>query len=380
MPKRYRQLLLLLAGSLLLLSACGNDSPAPAPQTVAVAPTESVAPTIAVATEKPAEPTAPPTTAPVEKAAAPVAAPAAAAAQPFGGVPALTVEQVASIETYRMRVEVLTEGEPTAQIEVAHVKTPLAEDDQVTLYQNGEPIQMNVRFVNDVLYINNGEKWAVISTFNLAELTVVTPAGLAAAAPAMTLVGEEEMSGRKTLHLQGDKTVIPDIQAGSDSLSVKGADAAQLDLWLDAEERFIVKLLFSVTIEGKTFTTEFLYYDFNAPIVVEVPTNVEAVNAPPTPTPAEIVALLGFDFPIPEGSQLSVVARTANILTPMSVAEARVHLEEAMTDAGFVQVGDPVERAKDEFFYTFQRDERTVTANVFSVVAGKTTIQIGAAK
>lgn len=352
-----KQFLLLLAASLLLLAGCGNNDPAQA------SPTEAAAPTVAAVAEKTTEPTAAPSD-----------------AKPFGGEPALTVEQIDSIETYRMRVEVTSEGQPTAQIEVAHVKTPLAEDDQVTLYQNGEPIQVDVRFVNDVLYLNNGEKWTVISTFNLAELTVVTPAGLASAAPDMTLVGEEEVSGRKTLHLRGDKNVIPDIQAGSDTLSVKGADAAQLDLWLDADERFIVKLLFSLTLEGKTFTTEFLYYDFNAPIVVEVPTNVEEVNAPPTPMPAEIVALLGFDFPIPEGAQLSVVARTANIVTPFSVAEARTHLEESMAAAGFTQMGEPEERAKDEFFYTFQRDDRTVTANVFSVVEGKTTIQIGAAK
>jgi len=365
-----KQFLLLLAGSLLLLSGCANSPPAPATQTQTVAPT--VAPTVAAAAEKPTEAATAPS---AEQAEEP-----AQAAQPFGGGPALMVEQIASIETYRMRVEVMSEGEPTAQIEVAHVKTPIAEDDQVTLYQNGEPINVNVRYVNDTLYLNNGEKWVVISTFNLAELTVITPAGMAPAAPDMTLVGEEEVSGRATIHLRGDKTVIPDIQAGSDSLSVKGADAAQLDLWLDAEEHFIVKLLFSLTLEGKTFTTEFLYYDFNAPIVVEVPTNVEEVNAPPTPMPAEIVALLGFDFPIPEGSQLSVVARTANIVTTFSVAEARTHLEEAMAAAGFTQVGEPEERAKDEFFYTFQREERTVTANVFSVVAGKTTIQIGAAK
>ncbi|MCL4834246.1 MAG: hypothetical protein KJZ86_17515 [Caldilineaceae bacterium] len=370
MGRRHKQLFLLLAGALLLLAACGNDTPPGARS-------ELAGPTPAAPSEKPAQPTAAPTTAPAEKPAPPAAP---AAAQPVGGDPALTVEQVASIETYRMHVEVASEGKPSVLVEMAHVKTPLAEDNQVTLYQNGEPIQMNVRFINDVLYLSNGETWSVISNFNLAELTVITPGAMAAAAPDLTLVGEEEMSGRRTLHLRGDKSVIPDIQAGSDSLSVKGAEAAQLDLWLDAEERFIVKLLFSLTIEGKTFTTEFLYYDFNTPIVVEVPTNIETVAAPPTPTPSEIMALLGFDFPIPDGSQLSVVARTANILTPMSVAEARTHLEEAMTTAGFSQVGDPVERAKDEFFYTFQRDERTVTANVFSVVAGKTTIQIGAAK
>lgn len=357
-----RQFFLLLAATLLLMSGCGGNTPAPASQA------EPATPTVAASAEKPVE------------AAASSPATQAQTAQPFDGGPALTVEQIESIETYRMRVEVMSEGKPTAQIEVAHVKTPLAEDDQVTLYQNGEPIQANVRFINDTLYLNNGEKWTVISTFNLAELTVVTPSGLAEAAPGMTLVGEEEMSGRKTLHLQGDKTVIPDIQTGSDTLSVGGADAAQLDLWLDAEERFIVKLLFSLTIEGKTFTTEFLYYDFNAPIVVEVPTNVVEVNAPPTPMPAEVVALLGFNFPIPEGSQLSVVARTANILTTMGLAEARTYLEEAMAAAGFAQVGQAEERAKDKFFYTFQRDDRTVTANVFSVLTGKTTIQIGAAK
>ena len=322
---------------------------------------------------------------PAAQQATPTAAPAQGKAAPpapaaTGGEPALTVEDVESIETYRMHVEVSSEGKPSVVVAVAHVKNPIAEDDQVTLYQNDKATTVNVRYINDVLYLNNGEKWTVISTFNLAELTVITPAGMAAAAPLLRPVGREEVSGRMTLHLQGDKTVIPDIQAGADSLSVKNADDAQLDLWLDAEERFIVKLRFSLTLEGKTFTTEFLYYDFNAPIVVEVPTNVEEAKGPPTPMPSEVMALLGFDFPIPAGSQLSVVGRTANVLTTFSVAEARTHLEEAMRAAGFAQVGDAVERAKDEFFYTFQRDERTVTANVFSVVTGKTTIQIGAAK
>ena len=96
--------------------------------------------------------------------------------------------------------------------------------------------------------------------------------------------------------------------------------------------------------------------------------------------PSEIVALLGFDFPIPEGSRLSVVERTVNILTQFSVAEARAYLEDAMTTAGFAQSGEPLERTKDEFFYIFQQGDQTVTATVFSVEAGKATIQIGAAK
>ncbi len=362
-----RRSILLFTCALLLLAACNNTA-APAP--VAEQEPQQAAPTVAA----PAASSTPTPLAPTEEAAQ------SGATTAFGGDPALTVQQVDSIDTYRMHVEVMSEGKPSVIVEVAHVKNPTAEDDQVTLYQNDVPMTVNVRYVGDTLYLSDGEKWVVISTFNLAELTVITPAGMAAAAPAMTLVGEEEVSGRKTLHLRGDKTVIPDIQTGEDSLSVKGAEAAQLDLWLDAEERFIVKLLFSLTIEGRTFTTEFLYYDFNAPIVVETPTNVETVTAPPTPSPTEVIALLGFDFPIPAGSQLSVVGRTANILTTFSVAEARAHLEEAMTAAGFTQVGEVEERARDEFFYTFQRDERTVTANVFSVVAGKTTIQIGAAK
>jgi len=346
-----------MAAALLFLSACSGQQ---------AAPTDTAAAARALPTPTPAE--------------IPAQQPTPPAAKPAGGDPALTVEQVDSIGTYRMHVEVMSEGKPSVQVEVAHVKTPIAEDDQVTLHQNDKPTTVEVRYIDDTLYLNNGEKWVIINTFNLAELTVVTPAGMAVAAPALTLVGEEEVSGRKTLHLQGDKSVIPNIQSGSDSLSVKGAEAAQLDLWLDAEERFIVKLRFSLTLQGKTFTTEFLYYDFNAPIVVEAPTNVEKVKGPPTPMPSEIVALLGFDFPIPAGSQLSVVARTANITTQMNVADARAYMEEAMAAAGFTQVGDAEERAKDEFFYTFQSDERTVTANVFSVVTGKTTIQIGAAK
>lgn len=368
MRKEQKMLPLLLVG-LLLLAACTSPNNAPAAR--------QPAPATAAPAQSRSAPAAPATAAPAQSRSAPAAP---ASGEIFGGDPALTAEQVDSIATYRMHVETTSGGQPAVTVEVAHVKEPLAEDDRVTLYQNGQPTTVDVRYVNETLYLNNGENWAVISTFNLAELTVITPAGMAAAAPLLEVVGMEEVSGRNTVHLRGNKEVIPDIQTGTDSLSVKNAEDAQLDLWLDVQERFIVKLFFSLTIEGRTFTTEFLYYDFNAPIVVEAPTNVETVATPPTPMPAEVMALLGFDFPIPEGSQLSVVGRTANIVTPMKVAEARSLLEEAMAAAGFTQVGEAEERARDEFFYTFQREERTVTANVFSVVSGKTTIQIGAAK
>lgn len=319
-------------------------------------------------------------TPPVASAAAPAGGADVAVGALFGGDPAQTVAQVDSIQSYRMHVEVINDGQPSAIIEVAHVKEPLAEDDLVTFYQQGTPTTANVRFVNDTLFLNNGDKWTVISTFNLAELTIITPSGMAAAAPKLRVVGREELSGRTTLHLQGGKEAIPDIQTATGAVSVQAAEAAQLDLWVDVEERFVVKVLFSLTVEGKTFTTEFLYYDFNAPIVVEAPTNVAPVAAPPTPLPAEIVALLGFNFPVPDGAQMSVLAGTTNILMPVDIADARRHLEDAMAADGFAQVGSPEERGRDEFVYTFQRDARTVTASVFSTVSGKSTIQFKTAR
>ena len=341
--------------ALLLLAACTSPASAPAPQ--------QQSPTAAAPAVSPT----------------PQPAPVAASGELFGGEPGVTVEQVESIDTYRMHVEVTSDGQRTLLVEVNHVKNPLAEDDQVTIYQDGNPTSANVRYVGDTLYLNNGAKWTVISQFNLAEMTIVTPADMAKAAPLLRVVGQEEVSGRNTVHLQGDKESIPDIQYGADVLDVKIAEDARLDIWLDVEERFLVKMLFSLTMNGKTFTTEFLYYDFNAPIVVEIPTDVEAV-APPTPMPGEVLALLGFDFPIPAGAQFSVVGRTANIQTNFSLDESRTYLEESMAAAGFTQMGDPVERAKDEFSYIFQQDDRIITANIFSVMAGKTTIQIGTAK
>ncbi|MBX3054160.1 MAG: hypothetical protein KF753_21995 [Caldilineaceae bacterium] len=100
----------------------------------------------------------------------------------------------------------------------------------------------------------------------------------------------------------------------------------------------------------------------------------------PTPVPGEMLALLGFDFPLPEGAHVSVVDQTANILTRFSVAEARQYLEETLAAAGFAQVGEPIQQANDVFSYTFQKEDRRVKASVFSLMATKTTIQIGVAQ
>ncbi|RME54499.1 MAG: hypothetical protein D6790_16715, partial [Caldilineae bacterium] len=110
------------------------------------------------------------------------------------------------------------------------------------------------------------------------------------------------------------------------------------------------------------------------------PSDVASVPTP-TPLPASVIAdLFGFDFPLPEGSTVTVYGATVNILAPISVAEGRRILEETLTANGFSQVGDPEERAANEFFYTFEKGGQTFTANVFSVVEGKTTIQLGAVK
>ncbi|NJN84583.1 MAG: hypothetical protein HC802_21385 [Caldilineaceae bacterium] len=83
---------------------------------------------------------------------------------------------------------------------------------------------------------------------------------------------------------------------------------------------------------------------------------------------------------MPDGSTITIYGATANIVAPLSVPEGQALLVETLTVNGFTQKGEPEERAANEFFYTFEKNGVTFTANVFSVVEGMTTIQLGAVK
>lgn len=100
---------------------------------------------------------------------------------------------------------------------------------------------------------------------------------------------------------------------------------------------------------------------------------------PAQPTQADVTRQLGFEFPIPPNSHVSIYGATVNFVTSMPLAEARKYVSETMVSIGF-QAGDEVERAKGEFFTDYFVGERAVGVLVFQVSDRGATIQVGAPK
>ena len=299
---------------------------------------------------------------------------------------ARTVEEVESINSYRLQIEMGTNAQeaPMMVADGLYVKEPEAEQLTMVITERGEEMTLGTRLVNGVRYYGVNDTWAENERFDLSEMTVIMPSDVVGIVGEMETVGVEEIGGRQAVHLRGDRTIMPFVQSGSDSMDFTQIDEAQLDLWVDQQEGIIIQMhLTGADGEGEKreeFNIRFTYSDFNQPMQISPPSVAENVPTP-TPLPASAIKdLFGFEFPLPDGSTLTIYGATANILAPISVAEGQKILVETLTANGFTQVGEAEERAANEFFYTFQRGGQTFTANVFSVVAGKTTIQLGAVK
>ncbi|MCB9129085.1 MAG: hypothetical protein H6638_14390 [Ardenticatenales bacterium] len=104
----------------------------------------------------------------------------------------------------------------------------------------------------------------------------------------LEVVGDEKISGRDTVHYRGDKDVMAAIAAeNSDDSEMSQLEEGQIDLWIDKEEGFIVRLIFEGSgtglnedapeLEG-SISLEMDYYDFNEDITIEAPDNLASIE------------------------------------------------------------------------------------------------------
>jgi hypothetical protein len=130
--------------------------------------------------------------------------------------------------------------------------------------------------VSDTRYIQVRGRWlkAPEAAPRIDDLVGITPDAVTGGLDRLERVGEEVVNARQTVHYRGDRDSFP-IISSSDTFDPSRVESAQLDLWVDQAENFIVKMTVSATEneggESQQFVLTFDYFDFNADIVIAAP-------------------------------------------------------------------------------------------------------------
>ncbi|MGH2544429.1 MAG: hypothetical protein ACRDIB_16675, partial [Ardenticatenaceae bacterium] len=119
---------------------------------------------------------------------------------------------------------------------------------------------------------------------------------------------------------------------------------AQVDLWIDQEEGFIVKM--ELTAEGQGLNEDqpdaegqielrLEYSDFNEEFEIEAPEVSESSALPEIPTsPGDLGELLGFEVELPEEATVEVFGNFGEVVVPLSMEETTTLVTDLMTGAG----------------------------------------------
>jgi hypothetical protein len=331
-------------------------------------------------------------------ASAPTNTPAPTAADPAtanaGPEQISVVEDAAAINSYRMRIELNSEdarGKNNVAIEGEFVKEAPAVRLVIRFEENGEPQQMEMVAVDGLRYVQANGMWMQTPdmALNIAEYTLITPADIAEKSTGLTRLGSETVNGRTTVHYQGDKSSIPVAGTASDTFDVSQVESAQLDLWVDEAENFIVKLQINVQDgqgeQGQRHTLLIEYLDFNIPITIKTPENL--ANEPSTGAssdqPAAVTEprtdlgkLLGFDILLPTGSQ--IILQTTNMLqatTPYTLDEAVNLFQRNMPTNGYTLMSQ-VAPAAGQTVLMYQQGAKIVTINLTALAANETRMEV----
>jgi len=285
-----------------------------------------------------------------------------------------SIEDADDINSYRFRAEITAAGDAFAEdpdmamfgdgitIEGAFVKDPLASDVALEIPGLGE---LGFREVDGNAYANFGGMWTESTSdeaLNVDDLAPITADDLGDDLDRLENAGDEEVNGRDTTHYVADKELLQEIaeEKGDDSFDFANADEAQLDVWLDQEYGFVVKMELAAEGTGLNETLpdaegrvqfEIEYYDFNADdIVIEVPeltdlgdtgddsgdTGDDSGDTGDDSTDAvDLPGLLGFDIELPADSETQVSLGTASITIPLPMDEAQVIIQEAFEANGY---------------------------------------------
>lgn len=197
-----------------------------------------------------------------------------------------TIEESGRIERYRMRITVNSEGSAQRPhhitVEGLYLVEPPAEELTVHYDENGSETRITMTTIDGLHYMQQGD--IVVQTpdaaVNIQELMLLAPQNATDLANSFTLIGEEEVNGRTTLHYQGDPKALH--TDGTIDLSL--LDTATVDVWVDTTENFIVAMeLRAFGLDGNPegmYEARLDYFDFNnADISISAP---EVTNSVPT--------------------------------------------------------------------------------------------------
>lgn len=210
-----------------------------------------------------------------------------------------TLDQIDQINSFRLRITLQLEGEAFegqedfealdsgVNIEGAFVKEPTAQHIVMSLGGNNNQEVSNIEFiqVGDKGYTNFAGQWIeapIDDAPSIEDLAFITPKDLADKLEQLERIGDtEQINGRETIHLRADKDTLAKLNSGDQDLGIPNeAEVAEMDLWLDQSESFIVKM--QILAEGKGLNEEnpqatgrvemtLEYYDFNEEIVIQAP-------------------------------------------------------------------------------------------------------------
>lgn len=338
----------------LLVAGCFGSRAAP--------PEPSATPTVAEAAEPSANQEAASTNTP-------------AGAQPSATAPEeatnfIAIEDAPSISSYRLRVAVQAEtarGNDDIQVMGEYTKEPPAEQLVIDIQdRNGEAHTMQMLRSDDLFYMQAGDAWvqAPGDRLGLREITLIEPADAAAVGAQFERVGEETINGRTTVHYRGGPEAVPVGGTPGDTFDVTEIESAQIDLWIDQAENFIMRM--EIRVEGDQsdpdarYFMSFEYYDLNADIDIEIPDIAVGAQPPATaatamPTTAAADALpnpqdeptgaendlsaLGLDLSLPSDATILLAApNMVQFSTALSVEEAANFFEQKAQENGYTQV------------------------------------------
>jgi hypothetical protein len=294
---------------------------------------------------------------------------------------AQTVENVAAINSYRLRISTSSEsarGVDEVLIEGAYVKEPAAEQLVIDFQQGGQTQRMEMIVVDGVRYMHTGDIWMQTpeAMINLDELTLITPEDVAGLLERMERVGVETLNNREAVHYRGGQDLIPVVGTESDTLDVSQVEFAQLDLWIDQIENVVSRLALEARDNSAeqqfTASVVFEYYDFNANIVIDAPSTaagapagvVESAPAVAAPT-TELGQLVGFNLLLPTGSNIETIVSGSVLVatTPYTFEEAENFIEQALQNNGYT-LATKVGPLDNQIVYMFQKGAKLVNITV----------------
>lgn len=187
-----------------------------------------------------------------------------------------SIENAESIQSYRMRFLLNgLEGEQVS-VEGEFVKEPAAQRLLVDM-PGSTPESVETLVVDGTRYTRARNRWIQTpgDRFNLVDFAPLTPDLVTGDLDSVTELGTETVNGRTATHYQVNADALPPIpfRRNGEQQDLSTLGSVQLDLWVDTEERFVVKM--QATVENEAAETPvqmvYEYYDFNQPFVIEAP-------------------------------------------------------------------------------------------------------------